>query len=397
LIIGEVAIMYINFWYAMELGKNVTADKPLKIRRLNQNFVLFRDAAGAVQCLHDVCSHRGGSLGAGRIRDGHIECPYHGWQFNGGGDCVYIPSLGADNQKIPARTKIDSYPVQEKYGLVFAFLGDLPPAQRPPLMCPDSNPQGYAYPPQQWRWVAMSWPIKANYERCVENGIDPSHNEFVHRAHGFMGNRQETYKVNQLDPVEHEWGGGFWHRFYAPPSTADVLYKGETARDKEGDLNVSAGHSGPNQVWTYIHITGENWIHQYLYETPVDAINTVAFNISISNFLPEDVATDEEIMEMNASVAVEDVQVLEDITPMVTPDNMISEVMMPSDKAIVDYRRCLKQWDARGWRIDSQALKRDEHTKAYAIPSPRRRSEKGWVFDSVPLLSATTAAVKKAG
>ena len=100
---------------------------------------------------------------------------------------------------------------------------------------------------------------------------------------------------------------------------------------------------------------------------------------------------------MNESIAIEDVHVLEDITPMKTPDNMISEVMMPSDKAIVGYRNFIKQWDDRGWRIDTVALNRDLHSKAYAIPSPRRRTEKGWVFDAVPLIAAKKEKVKKAG
>ncbi|ARN74740.1 aromatic ring-hydroxylating oxygenase subunit alpha [Oceanicoccus sagamiensis] len=390
--------MYINFWYAMAMAEEITADKPFKVRRLGQDFVLYRDEDGSAHCLHDVCSHRGGSLGDGRIRDGHLECPYHGWQFNGGGDCAYIPSLGAEGQKIPARTKIDSYPVQEKYGLIFAFLGDLPEAERPPLMGPDWNPQNYEYPAEEWRAVAMSWPITANYERCVENGIDPSHNEYVHRAHGFMGDRQDTYKVNKLEPIEHQWGNGFWHRFYAPASTHDVLYKGEEARDGEGDLNVSAGHSGPNQVWTYIHITDKNWMHQYLYETPVDETHTTAFNISICNFLPEEIADDDEIKAMNASIAEEDVVVLEGIKPVKTPDDMTSEVLVPSDKAIFGYRQFIKEWDRRGWRIDTKAVKRDELEKVYAIPSPRRRKEKGWVFDTVPLIpAAKPEEVKKAG
>lgn len=387
--------MYINFWYAMEESKNVTDDKPTKVRRLSQNFVIYRDKDGNAHCLHDVCSHRSGSLGDGRLRDGNVECPYHGWQFNHEGSCVYIPSLGADNQKIPARTKIDSYPVVEKYGLIFAFLGDLPEEERPPLMAPDWNPQGYDYSGDEWRWVTMQWPIKANYERCVENGIDPSHNEYVHRAHGFMGNRQNEYKVNDLEPFEYSHGFGFRHRFYAPPSTHDVLYKGEEARDSEGDLNVSAGFNGPNQVHTYIHITESNWMHQYLFETPVDDTHTNAFNISVCNFLPEDVATDEEIMEMNESVAIEDVEVLEGIVPMKTPDNMTSEVMMPSDLAIVRYREFIKQWDEKGWRIDIEQVKKDELTKVYAIPSPRRRLEKGWVFDEVPLLAAKQETIKK--
>ena len=387
--------MYINFWYAMEESKNVNADKPLKVKRLMQNFVLFRDENGQAHCLHDVCSHRSGSLSDGRVRDGNVECPYHGWQFDGSGSCVYIPSLGPDNQKIPPRTKVDSYPVIEKYGLIFAFLGDLPEEERPPLMAPDWNPQGYDYSAPEWRAVTMSWPIKANYERAVENGIDPSHNEFVHAAHGFKGSRLDSYKVNPLEPFNYDWGFGFRHNFYAPPSTHDVLYKGEEKRDEEGDLSVSAGFSGPNQVHTYIHITEHNWMHQYLYETPIDDVTTRAFNISMCNFLPLDVADDEEIMEMNASVAEEDVRILEAIEPMKTPDNMTSEVMMPSDMAIVNYRKFIKEWDARGWRIDAEQLKKDKLTKMYAIPSPRRRQEKGWVFDPVPLIAGEQAELKK--
>ena len=59
---------------------------------------------------------------------------------------------------------------------------------------------------------------------------------------------------------------------------------------------------------------------------------------------------------------------------------------MPSDIAIVRYREFIKQWDDKGWRIDIEQVKKDELTKVYAIPSPRRRLEKGWVFDEVPLI-----------
>ena len=87
--------MYINFWYAMEESAKVTADEPLYVRRLSQDFVLFRDEQGKINCLQDTCAHRGASLGHGKLRNGNVECPYHGWQYNGLGDCVYIPSLGA--------------------------------------------------------------------------------------------------------------------------------------------------------------------------------------------------------------------------------------------------------------------------------------------------------------
>ena len=96
-------------------------------------FVLFRDSQGQAHCLSNVCVHRGASLADGKVKGDCVECPYHGWQFNGEGACTRIPSLGS-NAAIPSRAKVDSYPVQEKFGLIFAFLGDLPEDERPPIM-----------------------------------------------------------------------------------------------------------------------------------------------------------------------------------------------------------------------------------------------------------------------
>lgn len=388
--------MYINFWYAMEQSDKVTQEKPHHVRRLGQDFVLFRDEEGKVHCLHDVCTHRGASLSHGKTKGNCVECPYHGWQFNGEGNVVKIPSLGPDGQdKIPGRTKIDSYPVHEQYGLIYAFLGDLPEEERPPLMMPHTNPSGIDYSGEEWRHVTQGWLVNTNYERAVENGVDPAHNEFVHARHGFMGARAE-YKIPDYEVKPHDWGNGFMMMFYAPKSTDTILQN--TGKQEEGDLEAGAGHNGPNQIWTYIHITPTNFMHQYLYETPIDEHHTHAFNVNMVNFLPRDVADDEEIAAMNAIIAEDDVIVLEHIKPVTTPDNMLQEVMMPADRMIVAYRKMLKEWDAKGWRIDTKAMKQYENSKVFAIPSPRRRLEKGWVFDPVPLVPGTAAnEAKKVG
>src|SRR5690606_27013103 len=109
--------MYINFWYPAATCEELTADRPLRVQMLGHWFVLFRDGQGVARCLADTCVHRGGALGCGRIRDGNVECPYHGWQFDGDGRCQSVPSLGAAGRpgpggRIPARAKVDSYPVQ---------------------------------------------------------------------------------------------------------------------------------------------------------------------------------------------------------------------------------------------------------------------------------------------
>ncbi|MEH6549253.1 MAG: aromatic ring-hydroxylating dioxygenase subunit alpha [Pseudomonadales bacterium] len=377
--------MYINFWYAMAESQEVEAEKPHRVRVLSQNFVLFRDSEGKINCLHDVCTHRGGALSKGKVQGDSVECPYHGWQFNGEGSCTRIPSLGP-NPKIPARTKIDAYPTHEEYGLIWAFLGDLPEEERPPLLLPRTNPPGFDYSTPEWRWITQSWPIKANYERSVENALDPAHNEFVHARHGFAGANPD-YAVQDYPLSLHEWGNWFMHDFVSPPSTEEFLRNAEGGRVESGGLTAGSGHTGPNNVWTHIHITPTNWMHQYLYETPIEPGQTRAFNINQCNFLDEDDASDDDIREMNAMIAEDDVIVLEEISPITTPPNMTQEVMMPADKSIVKYRQFLRTWDKNGWRIDTDAQKAAEGKKVYAIPSPRRRLEKGWVFDPVPLIA----------
>ena len=113
--------MYINFWYPVCLSKELK-DKAFKATFLGLDFVAFRDSKGEAHCLSDVCCHRGGSLAGGlcHSEDDTIACPYHGWRFNGSGKCTQIPSLGPGS-KIPARAKVDSYPVEERYGIVFAL------------------------------------------------------------------------------------------------------------------------------------------------------------------------------------------------------------------------------------------------------------------------------------
>src|SRR5690606_2940106 len=85
--------VFINFWYPAEESASLT-DTPLKVRMLGLDFVLWRDREGRARCVHNTCAHRGGSLGDGKVVDGCIQCPYHGWKVNGAGSCERIPSLG---------------------------------------------------------------------------------------------------------------------------------------------------------------------------------------------------------------------------------------------------------------------------------------------------------------
>jgi len=373
--------MYINFWYPMAVSDELD-DKPLRVRCLDQDFVVYRDSGGAARCLSNTCAHRGGSLSGGKIKGDCLQCPYHGWEFDGDGNCQRIPSLGKD-AKIPSRTRIDAYPVEERHGIVFAFLGDLPEDERPPIIPVLEEGQ------DGWRGTVVHYHVKGNYERSVENGIDPAHNEFVHDTHGFSG-ENEDYNVGELRGVESDWGHGFWHTFNAPPLQAGEMKK---LREQAGDMEVGTGHHGPNQVWTYIHPSPDYHFHQYLFERPIDEENIHIYLLCMRNCMLEP-EHDELMNQRNKYVANQDVVIIEDLHPVLTPDTNTKEFMVPSDKCILMYRDRLREWDAKGWRIDTDEVRRNKNKVAYAIPSPARRETKGWVLDQVPLIDGSQAAAK---
>ena len=120
--------MYINFWYPVAASNAVTNEAPFRTRILGHDFVAFRHTDGTAHVLADTCIHRGAALGEGKIIDNCVQCPYHGWRYNTAGECVLIPPL--PQEKPPSRAKVDSYPTQERYGILFAFLGDLQEDQR---------------------------------------------------------------------------------------------------------------------------------------------------------------------------------------------------------------------------------------------------------------------------
>lgn len=377
--------MYINFWYPMATTAELT-DKPLRVRALAQDFVVFRDAQGKAHCLANTCTHRGGSLAGGKVKGDHIECPYHGWQFTGAGQCKRIPSLGV-NASIPGRTRVDAYPVDERYGLVFAFLGDLPEAERPTIL------EVKEWEQPGWRATLQHFQIKGNYERSIENGVDPAHNEYVHDTQGFSGEREEEYKIGDMRMEEDPpWGRGFWHTFKAPPLQGEL----KKYRPGEGTLEAGTGYHGTNHVWTYIHPAPNYLIHQYLYERPIDEESTFLYLLCERNFALEP-KSDAYVIERNQYVANQDVKIIENLHPVLTPDTNNREFMVPSDKCILLYRESQQEWDKRGWRIDMDEVNRNRGKVAYAIPSPARREHKGWVLDPVPVTQpAGTAATMKA-
>ncbi|MGI9329676.1 MAG: Rieske 2Fe-2S domain-containing protein [Gammaproteobacteria bacterium] len=368
--------MYINFWYPVCKADELTPDEPRRVELLGLRFVAFRDSAGDPHVLSDTCIHRGGSLSRGKLADDCVECPYHGWRFAGDGNCVRIPSM-AEGKTPPARAKVDSYPVQEHYGIVFAFLGDLPEDERPPV-CPVAE-----YGQEGWRANEIAiLEIDCYFERSMENGLDPVHNQFVHPAQGFPPMLEDTLKMRRED-----WGNGFWVNFGLPDLSRTTLATDENTRP--GEFRAGSWFHGPNTLVTSIFINKDSNMVQYFFEAPVNDNQTRIYFLNMRNCMFED-GMDETIMKINLGIAHEDIGILQELWPVRTPDNLTKELMTPSDKVIVDFRERLAEWKNLGWEIDRKAMRANHGDVALTIPCPARKNAGNWILDTVPLLTPSS-------
>ncbi|MBM4195594.1 MAG: aromatic ring-hydroxylating dioxygenase subunit alpha [Gammaproteobacteria bacterium] len=362
--------MFINFWYPICMTDELGA-APLRVELLGLRFVAFRDGAGRARVLADTCVHRGGSLSRGKLRDGCVECPYHGWRFDGDGRCVKIASL--PDQAPPARAKVDSYPVEEHYGVVFAFLGDLPEAERPPV-CPVPE---YGQP--GWRASRiMLLDVRCWYERSMENGLDPVHNEFVHPGQGFPPMLMDTFRIDERD-----WGSGF-EAYFGNPKLEMTTFARE--RNRTGELRAGSWFHGPNNLITSIFINADSNLVQYFFEAPVDANRTRIYFLNMRNCMLEE-SMDEKVMQVNLKITREDIGILEELWPVRTPDSTTRELLTPSDRVVMRYRERLQEWESRGWRIDRKAIAASAGDVAWAIPGPARRESGNWVIEAVPTVA----------
>ncbi len=359
--------MFINFWYPICTGMELE-DKPLRVEIFSLRFVAFRDSKGAAQVLSDTCIHRGGALSGGWVEDDCIVCPYHGWQYDGSGACTKIPSQTSG--KVPARGKVDAYPVQEKYGIVFAFLGDLPEDERPPLYeIPEIGLDG-------WRAAEpMINEIDCYMERAIENGLDPFHNEFVHPSQGSPKLVEGSMEIEDIP-----WGTKFMARF------GELNEKNTDYSDLRSDPNLLRAGSwyvGPNTLVTDIRFNGVNNFIQYAFEAPIDENRTRTYLVNLRNCML-DPGLDDNIAEVNQKVALEDFVVLQDLWPIRTPNTSNKELLVEGDAILVRYREHLQEWENKGWRIDMNALKKTTGDIAYAVPCPARRGSKNWILDPIP-------------
>ncbi|MCB9639933.1 MAG: aromatic ring-hydroxylating dioxygenase subunit alpha [Myxococcales bacterium] len=159
-----------HFWYVACTSRQLRK-KPLAIELMEQRLVLFRDAQGQAAALRDLCPHRQVQLSLGRVQEGCIECPYHGWRFDAQGDCVFVPSL-CEGDKIPPRSQVRRFPIREQQGYIWLWLGEGEPDHEP-FSLPFFGQPG-------WAATRIQSDVENAVDNIVENFIDCPHTGYIH-------------------------------------------------------------------------------------------------------------------------------------------------------------------------------------------------------------------------
>ncbi len=167
-------MMPADHWYiaceSRELKK-----KPLARTVLGTRLALFRDTRGRASAVLDRCPHRNMDLAGGTVTAQGLQCPYHGWTWDGEGQCAHLPAAcGADAEHARA-LRVRAFPVTEKQGMVWVFTGEgAPPSPSEPLDFPMFAAAGWSH------WF-MQRTFAGNVFNCVENFLDCPHTVFVHK------------------------------------------------------------------------------------------------------------------------------------------------------------------------------------------------------------------------
>ena len=182
---GTLAGRFIrHFWQPVYIGNELQAGRPVRIQILGEYFTLFRGETGVAHVLEDRCPHRQTSLALGWVEGDCIRCFYHGWKFDGDGQCVEQP---AENTNFAGKVKARAYPTREYIGLIFAYLGEgaAPEFPRFPEL---ENVEGVL--------VANRHTVPCNYFQRIENDLDETHVHFVHRV------STDGYGLDELPEID---------------------------------------------------------------------------------------------------------------------------------------------------------------------------------------------------
>jgi nitrite reductase/ring-hydroxylating ferredoxin subunit len=201
-----------NGWYALAASDDLAAGDVHPTIAVQRELVVFRGADGTVHTLDAHCPHMGAHLGGGDVHGDTLACPYHGWRFAGGGDCVEIPY---SDGRIPSRACVRSYRTVERSGMVLFWYhaGGAEPSYEVPEVDEADDPsftEPFVYRNE----------MVASLQDMAENNVDYTHFHFVHRREalddstskfttdGPFSTVVETFEAEDLTFTRYTYGPG---------------------------------------------------------------------------------------------------------------------------------------------------------------------------------------------
>jgi len=312
-----------NQWYVLMESKQVK-ERPVGVTRLGEKLVFWRNGSGKVVCLRDKCPHRGIQLSTGQVLHGHLQCPFHGFEYDSSGQAVFIPANGR-NAAVPKAMRAHHYPTHEAHGFIWAWWGDNPPDELAPPRFFDDIDDSFTY-----KTVYDPW--KAHYSRVIENQLDVVHVPFIH--HNTIGRGIGTL----VDGPGLEWVDEDMFYVYAynrvddgtPPRKADEV---PIPHPSGFRLEFIFPNLWQNRISDEVRILAAF--------VPVDQEHTLLYLRFCQRFLNIPVLRDLVTwasMPFNVKVAHQDRRVVETHQPQ--PSGLrIGEKMIQGDGPVIAYRR----------------------------------------------------------
>jgi nitrite reductase/ring-hydroxylating ferredoxin subunit len=164
-----------NGWFIVAASADVGPGDVTSLHYFGRDLVLFRGEDGAPYLLDAYCPHLGAHLGVGgRVEEGCIRCPFHGWKFDGdSGRCVDVPY--DENDFMPTRAVVRSFPAVERNHMIWAWhhLEDKPPFYEVPVVGEFDDPE--------WSPIVVrDFEVATCCQEMAENNVDRAHFKYVH-------------------------------------------------------------------------------------------------------------------------------------------------------------------------------------------------------------------------
>jgi phenylpropionate dioxygenase-like ring-hydroxylating dioxygenase large terminal subunit len=305
-------------WHPVLRSDSLADGQVRGARLLGEDLVLWR-TSGRVLAWRDLCLHRGTRLSLGRVEEGCLVCPYHGWSYDESGRCVRIPAH--PEQEPPAKAVAKTYRTTERNDLVWVSPGD--PPRDVPTLPEEGDPR--------FRIVLSGpfGPVAASAPRLVENFLDIAHFPFVHG--GTLGDPRHP----EITDYRAEVG---------PDGIAAddvVVYQPDPYGTGVGD-RVRYSYRVPRPLAAYFSKSGENSSFSgMLVVTPHDTVSTTAW-ISMAVTAGIDIS-DDELIRFQAGIIAQDIAIVESQRPELLPLDLQAELHLRSDRLAIAYRKWLQQ------------------------------------------------------